>query len=151
MMREDELTPQERELGEALGRLPRPIPPADLTARTVARVRAEGSRQPGSAEPKAPTRVWWQRPITSPIARAAAAIVLVAALVLVTAPRTSERIGVFFSHLLGERNTEKLDLFVDRVLIAIGPANIQPENPHPPRAPRANGPHTTAPGASARV
>ncbi|GMV82775.1 MAG: hypothetical protein AMXMBFR7_39590 [Planctomycetota bacterium] len=155
----DDLPPDLREAGEAVRKLPLPAVPADLAARTLARAQnlqaaASAPRHEAVASKRFEERPWWLRPITSPMGRAAAAVVLAVTLVAVTNPRSAERLGVLVGQWIGERNTDKLDHFVDRVLTVVGPRGVAletPETPAPARPNGARGPHTAAPAGMERA
>jgi hypothetical protein len=104
--------------GQAVGRLPSAEPPAGLAEHTLARLEREGL----VARPGKPSAWrWWIRPITHPLARLAAALVLFSALGVLGNVETAERVGRFFEGLIGPRATDRLEVWVDRMLLCLGP------------------------------
>ena len=96
--------------GEAVARLSRPSAPAGLAARTLARI---------SQQYKPMKRVFWMlRPITHPIARIAAAALIIYALAPMTDLDIASRLGVQIEkHVLGQALEDHVEALVDNVLI----------------------------------
>ena len=114
--------PTLEQAGEAVARLSRPLPPAGLAARTLARIS-------GSCAPV--KRIFWMlRPITHPIARIAAAALIIYTL----APMTDMEIGSHLGsqleeHVLGSTVEDPVEHFVDGVLTHYAPADTQGYQP----------------------
>jgi hypothetical protein len=102
--------PQLVRAGEAVARLSRPQAPAGLAARTLARI---------SQQYKPIKRVFWMlRPITHPIARIAAAALIIYALAPMTDMDIASRLGVQIErHVLGSVVEDHVEALVDNVLI----------------------------------
>lgn len=131
----ENLTPDLQRASEAVERLPKPQPPADLADRTLARIEAGLSRQDiadlPASEPRlvsasalGPRRSWLMRKITNPLARVAAVLLLVTMLGLVVNLDTGERIGRISENILGEKTTDRIERFLDHVFVALGPADV---------------------------
>lgn len=123
MSDDTDLPPELRELGDKVARLPRPVVPAGLAARTMARLApelGEAARVP-HAERRHPAWRFWINPITHPAARLAAAAFLLAITASLGNVNTAERVGRFFEGLMGTRATERVEVWVDRMLLSLGP------------------------------
>jgi len=100
--------------GEAVARLPQPEPPHGLASRTVARVIKECQ----------PIRkvIWLLRPITNPLARLAAAALIIVTLTPMTDLDMADPLGARIEHqLIGRRLADRIEVFVDRLLVIHGP------------------------------
>lgn len=95
--------------GDAVARLSRPQAPAGLAARTLARI---SERLPVK-------KVFWMlRPITHPIARIAAAALIIYALAPLTDMDIASRLGSQIEqHVIGRTLGDHVEAFVDGVLI----------------------------------
>lgn len=107
--------PRLARMGEALSNLPRPTPPPDLVARTLARI---------ASQYKPVKRViWLLRPITHPLARVAAAAVIIYTLTPMTDLDMADPIGRNIEQsVIGRQGTDKLEGFVDNLLVRNGPS-----------------------------
>lgn len=101
--------------GEAVQALPRPQPPRDLAARTMARI--------GACKPV--KRVFLLlRPITHPLARLAAAILIIYSLAPMTDLDIATPLGRGIEkNVLGSAATDRIEGFVDNMLVQHGPAS----------------------------
>lgn len=109
--------------GEAVARLPQENPPRDLVARALARI-AEGY--------KPVKRVFWMlRPITHPMARVAAAAVIILIMLPMTDLNLADPLGAGIENrILGRGTTDRVEHFVDTLLIRHGPATYSEPDPH---------------------
>jgi hypothetical protein len=106
---------------EAVAGLSRPLPPAGLAARTMARIS-------GALPVK---KVFWMlRPITHPIARIAAAALIIYTLAPLTDMEWGSHLGAQIEeHVLGSSVEDPVANFVDGVLIHYTPADSQGYQP----------------------
>lgn len=95
--------------GEAVARLPHPQPPEGLAARTLARI---------SSSYKPVKRVFWMlRPITHPLARVAAAALIIYTLFPMTDVDLGARLGMQIEqNIMGHTVGDRVEAFVDGVL-----------------------------------
>jgi len=95
--------------GDAVARMSRPSAPSGLAARTLARISA---RFPVK-------RVFWMmRPITHPVARIAAAALIIYTLAPLTDLDFASKLGAELEqHVFGKRVEDRVEAFVDGVLI----------------------------------
>jgi hypothetical protein len=125
MKENPELNEELLDVGRCLEALPHPQPPAGLVARTLACIDKV-------------TKVWWLRPITHPFARLVAALLLISTLACLSDIDRAERVGHFMGRLMGDRTAEKIEIFVDRVLLTFGPvSDVEEEVVKKPERPRA--------------
>lgn len=107
--KDGELSDLSGKLGSRISALSRPTPPDNLTAKTVAFVQA-------NCPPKKRS-TWLLRPITHPIARVAAAAVIVLILTPLTDLETAASLGARIEQrVIGPRMMDKLEVFMDPVL-----------------------------------
>jgi hypothetical protein len=135
--------------GAAVARLSRPDAPAGLAARTLARI---------SEQYQPIKRVFWMiRPITHPVARIAAAALIIYALAPMTDLDIASRLGVQIEqHVLGASLENHVEALVDNVLIR---QEIRPTEAQPyldsfmgvPSIPTSNNPRRPAPHAHTRT
>lgn len=105
-----------RRAADAVGALPKAEPPADLASRTVARVVKE-CRQ-------FQRRVWLLRPITHPLARFAAAALIILTLTPMTSLNIAAPLGSKIEErIIGRQMTDRIEDFVDGLLVIHGPAS----------------------------
>lgn len=98
---------------QAVAGLPRAEPPGDLAVRTMRRISAE-------CQPVKKV-VWLLRPITNPIARLAAAAVIIFTLTPMTDLDMAEPLGSGIQNrIIGQRMAERFETFVDRLLVMNG-------------------------------
>ena len=96
--------------GEAVARLSRPQPPEGLAARTLARI---------SSSYKQPVRkvFWMLRPITHPLARIAAAALIIYMLFPMTDVDVGGQLGMQLEqHVIGHAMGDRVEALVDGVL-----------------------------------
>lgn len=129
-----ELNDELLNIGRQIEALPHPQPPKSLVARTLACI--EKTVDIRIVQPV--KKVWWLRPITHPIARLVAALLLISTLALLADIDRAERVGQFMSRLMGARTTERLEVLVDRVLLSFGPvSDVDKDVVRQPERPRA--------------
>jgi hypothetical protein len=129
-----ELNDELMDIGRRIEALPHPQPPHGLVARTLACI--EQTVHVRIVQPV--KKVWWLRPITHPIARLVAALLLISTLAMLADIDRAERVGQFMSRLMGARATERLEVFVDRVLLSFGPvSDVDKDVVRQPERPRA--------------
>lgn len=114
-----EFSDELRNIGRRIEALPHPQPPKGLVARTLACI--EKTAELRVVQPI--KKSWWLRPITHPIARLVAALLLISTLAFFADIDRAERVGQFMSRLMGARATERLEVLVDRVLLSFGPVS----------------------------
>ncbi len=104
--------------GESVARLSRPQPPAGLAARTLARISASYQ--------KPIKKVFWMlRPITHPVARVAAAAMIIYALAPMTDLDVASQLGVQIErHVTGHVFENHVEALVDSVISS--PGDSQP-------------------------
>ncbi|HEY3324579.1 MAG TPA: hypothetical protein VGP72_29270 [Planctomycetota bacterium] len=124
MNREDDAFLQDPELarlGKAVSRLPREEPPPNLVARTLAHI---------SANCQPVKRVFWLlRPITHPLARFAAAALIIAALLPMTNINMADALGSRIEHkIIGREATDRIQSAVDRLLVRHCPASYSQQD-----------------------
>ena len=95
--------------GEAVARLSRSQPPQGLAARTLARI---------STSYKPVKRVFWMlRPITHPLARIAAAAIIIYMLFPLTDVDLGSRLGMQIEqHIIGHSMSDRVEALLDGVL-----------------------------------
>src|SRR5258708_7133510 len=95
--------------GEAVARLPHPTPPEGLAARTLARI---------SSSNKPVKRVFWLlRPTTNPLARIAAAAIIIYMLFPMTDVDLGARLGMQIEqNIMGHAVGDRVEAIVDGVL-----------------------------------
>jgi hypothetical protein len=95
--------------GEAVARLPRPQPPQGLAARTMARI---------SSSYKPVRRVFWMiRPITHPLARIAAAAIIIYMLFPLTDVDLGSKLGMQIEqNIIGHSMGDRVEALMDGVL-----------------------------------
>jgi hypothetical protein len=128
----DSLPPDLQRVGDEIAALPPECPAPGLAQRTLNRL----SQVAGSVKKESR---WWLRNITHPAARIAAAVFLVALVGLFTNMYSAERIGRWVERMIGTHATDRIEIFVDRVLPTANAADPQlsdaaPENDN--RAPQ---------------
>jgi hypothetical protein len=108
MSDDDDPNPELIRAGEAVARLSRPEPPAGLAARTLARI---------SAQYKPIKKVFWMlRPITHPVARVAAAAMIIYALAPMTDFDVASNLGSQIEqHVTGRAFEDHVEALVDTV------------------------------------
>ena len=109
----NDMTPEMQRAGEAVARLSRPEAPSNLTARTLARAIAESK----------PVRrvVWFLRPITHPVARVAAAAMIIAMMSPMTDLNTADVLGQRIEQkIIGPQVADRIEGFVDSLLVMRG-------------------------------
>ncbi len=108
--------PKLKQAAEAVAHLSRPEPPADLVARTLARVAA--GYQPIRS------RTWILRPITHPLARVMAAAGIMLALFPMTDLEVADPLGSQIEHrIVGPSVVDRFQDFVDHLLVRSGPGS----------------------------
>ena len=123
-----ELSPELQRIGEAVARMPRSQPPADLNRRTLERAEKSLREAPPPSRSIEFRLRWWRREITNPFARLAAMLALLVVLGLITNLDTAERLGKFTERLLGTRTTDHIETLVDRMLLTFGPVEVNPQD-----------------------
>lgn len=120
-----ELPPELWAVGRAVARLPRPSAPSDLAERTLARL----EREAGAGAPAASRSLWrWCfQPITHPLARVAAVFLLAALAAHLANTDNAERAGRVLERVLGAHAAERLEVWVDRALLCLGPDFAAPD------------------------
>jgi hypothetical protein len=109
----NDMTPEMQRAGDAVARLSRPDAPADLTARTLARAIA------GSKPVK--RVIWFLRPITHPVARVAAAAMIIAMMSPMTDLNTADALGQRIEQkIIGPQVADHIEGFVDSILVMRG-------------------------------
>jgi hypothetical protein len=136
---EIELTNAEARAAAAVSHLRRPAPPAGLAKRTLARLAGLPKRT-----------VWYLRPITHPLARIAAAAVIIYTLAPLTDFDLAAPLGAKLqAHIISSQVADKVAGVVDRLLLMAGPQNYSQSelealmNMFPPHTTRASHPRTT--------
>jgi hypothetical protein len=97
-------------MGAAIEGLSRATPPSDLVARTMARI----------SERCTPVKkvFWMLRPITHPVARIAAAAMIIFALTPMTDVNIADPIGAKIEkNIIGSQTAENVEHFLDRLLV----------------------------------
>ncbi len=119
---DDTLDPRLSAAGRAVQALPCEQPPRDLIARTLAHI-ANNYQKPVK-------RVFWMlRPITHPLARFAAAAVIIAALFPMTDLNIADPIGKQIEkRIFGHAATTHIERMLDRFLVRHYPANCSQED-----------------------
>lgn len=109
----DDLSPELARLGKAVEHLPKDAPPADLVARTLSRI---------SAGYRPIKRVFWLlRPITHPLARVAAAAIIIAAFAPMTDMNLADPLGARIeARIIGSETADRFEGFLDSVLYRHG-------------------------------
>jgi len=134
MSENPELNDDLMDVGRRIQALPHPRPSEGLVARTLACI--EKTVDVRIVQPV--KKVWWLRPITHPFARLVAALLLISTLAILADSDRAERVGQFMSRLMGTRATERLEVFVDRVLLSFGPvSDVEKDTVRQPERPRA--------------
>ncbi len=105
----DDLSPELARLGEQVANLPGVTPPADLVARTLSRI---------SSSYKPVKRVFWMlRPITNPLARVAAAAMIIAGLAPMMDMNVAEPLGAKIeASIIGREAADHVEDFIDGML-----------------------------------
>ncbi len=105
----DDLSPELARVGKAVASLPMETPPSDLVARTLSRI---------SAGCKPVKRVFWLlRPITHPLARVAAAAMIMAALAPMIGMNVADPLGRRIeSSITGSKTTDHVEDFIDGMM-----------------------------------
>ena len=107
--------------GEAVAGLSRPQPPAGLAARALARI---------SASMPAKKVFWMLRPITNPVARIAAAALIIYTLAPLTDIEWGSKLGAQIEeHVTGSSVEDPVENFVDGVLTHYTPGDSQGYQP----------------------
>ncbi len=132
--------PQELlDAGERVRNLAKSDAPPGLAERTLARAAealptAKEERAVETAKATAKTTEgiqerrplsWWLQPVTHPAARIAATVLLLATLGIFAHLDTAERVGRMTEKVIGQKTTDQLYNFVDRMLLAYGPVKIK--------------------------
>jgi hypothetical protein len=105
----DDLSPELARLGEQVANLPGETPPSDLVARTLSRI---------STSYKPVKRVFWMlRPITNPLARVAAAAMIIAGLAPMMDMNVAEPLGAKIeASIIGREAADQVEDFIDGML-----------------------------------
>lgn len=117
-----ELTDELRRAGDAIAGLPRDEAPPGLAARTVARV---------TSECRSIRWVFWLlRPITHPLARVAAAALIVLVLFPMTSVNLASPLGTRIEErIIGRKMADRIEGLVDTLLVQYGPRAYAEKDP----------------------
>lgn len=115
---DDFLTPELARIGASIEKLSHDDPPSDLVARTMAHI---------SQRCKPVKKIFWMlRPITHPLARVAAAAMIIFALTPMTDLNLADPLGAGIErNIIGSRTAENVENFLDRLLVRYTPDYTQ--------------------------